>query len=220
VGVVIALLLLTRGTLLLTLPLLVPFIPRRHWRLTLLTALAVMLVWWVRNAIVLQAFVPFSTGGGAVFYGANNPIVYADKSGAWLNTPFLPGYKRYQALDEVSADRAMTQDALRVILSTPFTTLVEIGVRKLQLLMYGGYETRLLALALFTLLAWARLSRRQRRFMLLLAALWLGLVANTLVFWGDDRFRFPIEMVTNVGFGVAVAGLFARLRIRPTKRMK
>ena len=42
--------------------------------LIVVTAMLVILPWTIRNYVVLDSFVPVSTGGGDIFYRANNPI--------------------------------------------------------------------------------------------------------------------------------------------------
>src|SRR5262245_62833830 len=61
----------------------------RILRLTLtipLMSLLVLTPWTYRNYVVLNAFIPISTGGGDVFLGANNSVVATDPLyyGYWI----------------------------------------------------------------------------------------------------------------------------------------
>jgi len=94
--------------------------------------------WVIRNYKVLNAFVPFTTNAGDVFYLANSP----GATGGYVELTDRDYWTR--VMDEVQLSRMRTARALEWIKSNPYRFL-QLGVRKFFLLMeedhYGFYFT-------------------------------------------------------------------------------
>ncbi len=94
-------------------------------------ALAILMPWIARNMITLHAFIPFSTGGGAVLWGANNPVVFSRWGYGWINPEKLPGWESVKNLGDTGTDKAMTAYALKYLISVPFPVLLRAELAKL-----------------------------------------------------------------------------------------
>jgi hypothetical protein len=191
-GIILALALLTKGTLFLSLPFLLPFIGRRKVFLPVAIGCALIFApWIVRNWLTFGAFIALSTGGGHVLYGANNPYY---PPGSWQWAIRFPNWHEYAALDEVSQDRALSQVALNYLRTQSPIQLLERGTAKLRTLA-GSPVGVLWLLVMLGTMARRRWGRTER----LCIALWAGLILNTVIFWGDSRFLFPIWSSVAIG---------------------
>ncbi len=56
----------------------------------------------------------------------------------------------------------------------------------------------------------------KRRVLYLIVALWFGAILNTAVFWGDIRFRFPLEPTLAIAAGL----IMDQKRKRPKKLIR
>lgn len=191
-GIVLGLALETRGTLLLTVPFLLPFL--RHRRRVLLGAVVVFMPWIARNAVTLHAFIPFSTGSGHVLRGANNEF---NPPGAWQWAITFPDWPHFAGLDEVAQDRGLTRAALDFLRTQTIPELLARAQAKLIYLFSS--PTGIGALLVMT----ATLLRRNfSRPMRLCLVLWAGLALNTVIFWGDARFVFPVWSTVAIAAGL------------------
>jgi 4-amino-4-deoxy-L-arabinose transferase-like glycosyltransferase len=113
------------GLLALTQPLAAPFpvvlaaafLPflgwRRLWSLALRAAPAAILVmapWWIRNAVLLHAFVPLTSAGGLGIWIGNNPAA----SGNWMQPP-----ARYIGLPELQMSARAAAEGKAWIMAHP-----------------------------------------------------------------------------------------------------
>jgi hypothetical protein len=133
IGALLAVLMLTRGVLVFTTPLLFLLIPRRQWAVVAGTMLWVFAPWWLRNYLALHAWVPFSTGVGDVMWGANNDMV----QGNWLNPRLLPGWEHLKTLSEAARNQAEIGLALDWIRAQPPVELARLVLWKWLLLLYA-----------------------------------------------------------------------------------
>ena len=101
--------------------------------IALVVTVMVIAPWTVRNAVVLDAFVPVSTNGGSVFYRANNPLA----SGGFATV----GARDIDALkeNEVEWNRTGFQWGLQWIKENPTDFLV-LAVKK-QAILLGSDDT-------------------------------------------------------------------------------
>lgn len=198
-GVALGLALETKGTLLLAVPFLLPFI--RHRRYVFLGLALVLTPWIARNAVTLHVFIPFSTGSGHVLYGANNPY---HPPGSWQWAITFPDWPQFAGLDEVAQDRALTRAALTFLRTQTPGELIERARQKL-ITLSGGWGV--LAPLLACGFAVQRLRRKfvGSRTLALCCAFQIGLALNTMIFWGDARFLFPFASTAAIG-----AALFLR----------
>ncbi|MEP7288320.1 MAG: hypothetical protein ABI947_21425 [Chloroflexota bacterium] len=211
-GILLGLLLLTRGTLITTLPFLVLLIPRRRWLVLALGVLIILSPWVTYNTVRLGRFIPFSTGSGDVLWGANNPVSFGiDPAGAptglWIEPAKLANWGNLQPLDEFKRDQAATRQALAFLRTVSIPRLVWAEVVKVANL-YGWSEVwyntlnTMLFLVLSVLLAISAvvMPRRRRgvqtllrqRPIQILLALWVGAIFNPLIFFGFIRFSTPL----------------------------
>ena len=92
------------------------------------TALLCCVPWTLRNAVVLDAFVPMTTGGGAVFWGGNNRLVLEDPKGrsrgGWVPITSVPEWEEVlrstdgtmrETLTEVEGNRRSYRMGLRFL---------------------------------------------------------------------------------------------------------
>jgi 4-amino-4-deoxy-L-arabinose transferase-like glycosyltransferase len=216
-----------------------------RWRQLALLALGVVLTiapWTIRNAIVLHAFVPITTGGGRTLLDANNPRVWDDpalRGNAISTADVEPWATRFKNRSEVEVDRIASREAIAFGLSRwrdwpavalaklarlwRFSALTESTGRWYRT---GSLPDRVLG-ALDPLAVWswlvmpfaiwgvARTARWTRRHFQLLP-LWIILTfsAGSVVFWGALRLRVPAEPLLMLYAAVGYADLVRRLRLR------
>ena len=216
------------GALLLPLGLLV-WTARPRLRLRSLAAPAVMVAaallviapWTIRNAIVLDAFVPVSDNAGYTLAGTYNPVAAHDAHfrGGWRPAQEDPGNAALIAAsrDELDQARRLGRAARRYIREDPSYVLVVAGCNTLRLVHLGalacgddwagprrGYEGEFglspalatVAIASFGVLAvLALLGALTRGARAAPLALWLvPVVLWTVVFvQAATRFRAPVE---------------------------
>jgi hypothetical protein len=174
-------------------------------------ATAVVLPWTVRNAVVMDAFVPVSTNAGVNFWIGHNPDTYGGWM-AWDDTG-RSGTWTYP-VDEVATDREFRDKALRYIRDHPLETVRNLpGKLRVSLEQDYGYISHFavtprddqLGLPTVELLEW--LVDDYFAAVLVLAGLWAGalafrrhratslvvvtgaLFAPTLIFAGLDRYH-------------------------------
>lgn len=132
IGVLIGVLMLTRGTLLFTVPFFAFLFPRRQWARLAVGAMLIIGAWTFRNAVQLHAFVPFSTNGGGTLYGANNADAWNHRSGYYWT---IVDSNLYVELPEVERDRAFSRAAFAYLRSQPPARFVEVAIEKLRTLV-------------------------------------------------------------------------------------
>jgi hypothetical protein len=158
-----------------------------------------------------------------VLWGANNPVTFSQAPGTWLTYNDLPEAAYFATLGELDQDRALQQAAVSYLRGLDFQTLAAsltfkglsfFGIydsldRVLNLIVAGG----ILLLLLFRLfrqrrirpLFWQMWRQRTVQFLGLLI---LAAVINAIVFFGDYRFRLPLEpaiaILTSVAFTILI----------------
>jgi 4-amino-4-deoxy-L-arabinose transferase-like glycosyltransferase len=225
-GAVAGLATLTRGEMLLLLPLLlIPFVRRREaWTAVLVSVLACVVVlapWTIRNWIVFDQPVLVSTNSGGSVAGANcERTYYGDALGYWALECIRqhPGNEA-QRLDESRRDgvRYARDHAGRV----PVVAAARVGrvwsvYKPFQLPEGRSGRVHKLGVAMFFLLlglaAWgAVLLRRRRAELWILLAPFVAVTVTALTSYGNVRFRESADVALVVLAGVAVAASFPRL---------
>jgi 4-amino-4-deoxy-L-arabinose transferase-like glycosyltransferase len=225
-------------------PLGLTVMPRERVRQTLLLLLGVALVvgpWTLRNASVLHAFVPITTGSGRALLDSNNPEVWSDpvqRGGAGRIDYFSPT-SEFHGLSETALDaraRARAVEFLRGhAREWPAMALAKLA-RFWRLTAEGGGTgawqragsplTAVLRvldpLAVWSIFAlpfalWGlvRVVRGPRRwFQLLPAVVIVYLSALAVVFWGALRMRLPAEPLLMLFTAVGIEDVRRRLRGR------
>ena len=93
---------------------------------------AFMSPWWIRNAVVVGAFVPFATTGALNFYLGNNPH-NTDGGSDWARDVDPQAMKKLLAIpDEVERQQALTKAAFDYIKSNPGAFLQLAGKKFLR----------------------------------------------------------------------------------------
>lgn len=220
IGMSVSALLLTRGAFVLTVPLLLPFIAPRRWFAFGAGMALLLLPWIARNFIDMGAFIPFSTGGGLVLYGSNNAVGYAEATGYYTYWGDQPLLEQVKTLSEVEQDRVLTDAALAFIRSQSPIKLAQMAAAKISVLLASNFlvfvvfPLALMAVLIRQLLGGRRDRRwvpaRAHRPLWIMAALWLGLLLNTAIFWGDGRFRLPLDPTLAIVTGMLLFGLIRR----------
>jgi 4-amino-4-deoxy-L-arabinose transferase-like glycosyltransferase len=190
-GVILAAVLLTRGNIVAAVPLLIFVIPRRYYAVFGLGAALLLIPWAARNYAVFQAFVPFSTGSGAVLLGASNPVTFGLEDapddlfypfeGAmswWLPPHRIPSHAHIYASitdpgDEVEVDRAEQRAALSFLGSVPRDLLLRmVSLRVATLFWDYGLSGAALVVAI-PMYAWG---------LILVAGMWLSNALRLTIF--------------------------------------
>ena len=184
------------------------------------TALLCCVPWTLRNAVVLDAFVPMTTGGGAVFWGGNNRLVLEDPDGryrgGWVPITLIPDWEEIlrepdgtmrETLTEVEGDRRSYHRGLRFLgdnrgeipklvglkLGRLWAVRTRFASRNREITLVNLFSYGLLLpFFLFGLArAFVRRSWREGLAPAWLMILWVNLYAA--LFYGSQRFRFPVE---------------------------
>ena len=187
----------------------------------------VTLPWVIRNYLVLRAFIPSTTMGGAVLFGAYNERILNEPAlhGDWVSPCEVPGAGWTCALDEVARDAAWRELGMAFIRDHladlpkliwwrfvkfwhlyPFTHGFPANVGffyyvAVALLAVGG--------------AWAQ-RRSWRQSGVLLAAI-ACFMTTALVFWGGFRMRAPAEPALIVLAAAAPVALWRNRRLQRRK---
>lgn len=201
-------------------------------------AACLLVPWAVRNYLVLDAFIPFSTMGGSVLLQANNRIVVTEPKyfgGSPWDTA-IPEYRDAlrSAGTELGRDRLARKfavewlqenpDKLPFLLQaklrrawTPFLQPHTPGLYRVGLLLSWGPVLLLSGLAFLPSLA-AFLRANHPGWLLHLVL--LGYTLTSLIFFGNPRYRYPIEPLCMVLGAMTVkwgAEALARTRVLPVQ---
>jgi hypothetical protein len=230
-GLVLGGCMLTRGVLLFTLPFLFFVKKQRRLFFVLMAGTAIpILLWTARNYVVFDAFVPFSTGAGKVFWGANNIHTYGTMPGTWIKIERLPEGAILEGLDELGRNNVLWQDAFHFLQTAPAWLILRAVPLKLlaflglwEPIWYSGTVIIWLTTWISTLIIAMRNMQLRRRIaqlwqhesIRLITVLLIGALLNTLFFYGYSRFRFPYEPYLSITAGIAVT-----LLVKPVKRTK
>jgi 4-amino-4-deoxy-L-arabinose transferase-like glycosyltransferase len=195
-----------------------------HAALATLVACALIAPWSIRNYLVSHSFVPLAVGDGQVLVGAYNNTVLTEKGylGLWVRTGatglhiVTPPCQGYTAC-EVARDNAEIATALQWIKShpddiprlmfyhlrnffTPFTNEAD-----LPMIRFPGQQSSQFVLAMsetfpipILLLAAIGLVTTFRRYwqeLLFAYGIIVSTLGEILIFYGNSRFRSPIEPI-------------------------
>lgn len=212
----------------------------RQVAMLLLGVVLAIAPWTLRNAAVLHAFVPVTTGGGRALFDANNPRIWDDPArlgGAESLYHVEPWASRYRGLGEVEADRLSSRLARRFlserVAQWPAAAAAKLA-RFWRLTREGGATgswTRAgsplewLTRAADPLLLWSlfafpfaigglvvTLRGGKRLFLSLPAVTIVFFTALAVVYWGALRMRVPVEPLIALYAAAGADALFRRLR--------
>lgn len=181
-------------------------------------AVILILPWTIRNATVMHAFVPITTGSGTALFDSNNPIKWNDTTrggGAVQVLEMEPYASKIRGLGEIETDKVLRAEAIEFlrghvgewpemaaaklsrfwrfrnedgIWATRGSPLVRL-VRRVDPLLI--WSVVVIPLAIWGLARSLRGPRGWTRFLLLILILYFSALAA--VFWGGLRPRVPIE---------------------------
>lgn len=192
----------------------------------------VLAPWVVRNYLVFDAFIPFSTMGGSVLLQGNNRIVVEDERyhGYCIWDTAIPEYAAalQSANNELERDQRAKAFALewigdnvdkwpflvRAKLQRGWSPVLDPDGPRLQwwvmLLTWGPVLALTIVAAPITL--WSFLRRRHPGWLLHLNLLHFCIL--TVLFFGFPRYRLPIEPLCLVFASAAVAWVWNGLRVK------
>lgn len=186
-----------------------------------LITLVTIAPWPIRNQHLLGQTVLFSTHGGVTLYGAYNETVLSDPihKGRWVPPLLTPGNEAIKAeTNEVDADRKAAELAREFIVEHRQALPRLIAWRLIRLVQPDpGTPNRAFNLALlfsygplipFMLLG-AYLARRHTCSIMLYSAV-VMILANTILLYGDHRFRASIAPILIAFAVLGVHGLVKR----------
>ncbi|HET9493760.1 MAG TPA: glycosyltransferase family 39 protein [Chloroflexia bacterium] len=238
-GVVLGLCVLTRGQILLCAVLVTPWLcvvlrdrlrPIRTAALMWTALMLVLAPWVVRNWIEFERFIPLTAGygsssGGYVFWSSNNALAATpgDLWGAWVHHDILPEAAEYEALprtDPTFLEGKAYEYGFRFLSSRPDLIPSLLLGKTVRFWRYHepledgqqGSQALLLTMTL-TLLPFGALGlsyqlhnlRRCFPFLAIVGAVFI----STLIYWGDTRFRAPIEPYITLTVAIGMASLAA-----------
>jgi hypothetical protein len=216
--------------------------PRERLRqvsLLLLGALLAVGPWTVRNAVVLHAFIPVTSGGGIALLKGNNPPAWTDpvlRGGAVRSDRLEPWASRPHGRDEPATDALAQREAVTFVAAhlrewpavawAKLARFWQLGARggDFGSLPPGGtlrarapdllvlWSALLFPCALWGLVRTLRGARRWFQSLPLLAILYFSALA--IVFWGEPRLRVPVEPSIALFAAVGLEDLRRRLRVR------
>ena len=205
-------------------------------------AAIVIAPWTLRNAMVMNAFVPITTGAGRAMLDSNNPEVWGDplrRGGAIAALEHEPYASEFRGLGEVATDALARRRALEFLAAHrsewPAMALAKLS-RFWRVTVEGGgtgdwqregsplgrlarwidpllvWSLLVLPLALWGLV---RAARGPRRWFQALPAIVIGyFTLATVLFWGALRLRLPIEPLVALLAAVGFEDLRRRWRGR------
>lgn len=103
--------------------------------LVLLSFIAVISPWWIRNYATFDTFIPSTTSTGDLILGANNRATYEPGLfyGYWSYEAVITGEAgAYSFADEVTADRKHTEMGINYIFENPLGYVAVMPVRVLR----------------------------------------------------------------------------------------
>lgn len=226
-GVLVGLAALTRGEALAFLLLvLIPVVRRPHGaRAALVACIAVAVAlapWTIRNWIVFDQFIPIATNSGTTIAGSNCGPVYSGKDiGRWNLLCARPS-----SGDEAEQTAVHRRDGVRYALDHAGRLPVVIAAREARvwslyqpgITMEGRapWAQNVGLVAYYLLIPFAIygfvLLRRRRIPVWILMTPFLVVVLTAALFYGWLRFREPAEISLVVLAGVAIDGLWTRIR--------
>jgi 4-amino-4-deoxy-L-arabinose transferase-like glycosyltransferase len=197
---------------------------------------AVLTPWTVRNAIVMHAFVPITTGGGAALLAGNNAAAWRDPGSRGGPVPAEPVPARMVPGGEPASDARDAREALSFALSHvagwPAAAVAKLGrfwqpvprsedldvlpprpaVRRIASGLIGLGCSLLFPAALWGVARTLRGARRWFQALPLIVILYFSALA--VVFFGDPRLRVPIEPAIALFAAAGLEDLRHRLRAR------
>lgn len=179
-----------------------------------LTMFFIILPWIVRNYSETHGFIPITSQSGQVFLGANNPEVLKYFKGGWihpaksslLNESEISNYMKNLSPEEAS--NLCWKKGIRFVAENPlFTT--KLVFYKFKLFWHLNSDTSLASLHYFFVCLFAIygliISFKKFSTISILYLLPVFFTIMSLIFWGDDRIRSPIEpiFVIFAAYGIA-----------------
>ncbi|MEA2626720.1 MAG: hypothetical protein QOD06_2765 [Candidatus Binatota bacterium] len=189
-----------------------------------LTAAAVLVPWMLRNAYQLDSFVPLSTGGGEVLYGAHNEKTFGSPEwmGDWAGMPLVRPREHGRLVGgrkEVDADqerrRLAFQEIARNLERMPSMIAAKLGrflgiwAPKASVTGKGTYNVLYWIACLAGLIVIACEKSRANPLFVASAYSFAGTLAATVVLYGNPRFRLPVTLFSAIALAALIDRAFA-----------
>lgn len=187
------------------------------------TLFVVILPWTIRNYSVTHKFIPITSQSGQVFLGANNPEVLKYFKGGWIhptksslfNEAEIKDYFEHLTTEE--ANNLCWKKGISFVLKNPLFTL-KLIFYKFKLFWHLNRDISLPSLQYFFVFIFATygsiISFKKIKTMLILYLLPIFFTIMSMIFWGDDRIRSPIDPVLII---FAACGIHEILRREKTE---
>jgi hypothetical protein len=215
----------------------------RQVALLLLGVALVVGPWTLRNARVLHAFVPVTTGGGKALLDANNALLWDDpghRGGAWSVYAIEPYASRFRGLTEHATDSLSARMAWQFLDAHrpewPAMAAAKLA-RFWRLRSEGGSLTgrwtapgsplaplgawldplllwSVVVLPLALFGAFTLLVSSKRLFQSLPLMAIAAFTASSVLYWGSLRMRLPVEPLVLLHAAVGADALWRRWRFR------
>ncbi len=161
----------------------------------------VWMPWVIRNYMIMGALIPFTTNGGSAFYGGNNR--YAE--GNWLQTERQGDLERPKSTGELAKDREYYALGLQWISENPDDYAILLFKKIFRLFDPDPHTTRSNVSTLYRVGGWipygvllpfillGMFALLPNRNIWIVYSVMISVLANTLIIYGDSRFRAPIQ---------------------------
>lgn len=160
--------------------------------------------WTIRNYLVTHKFIPITSQSGQVFLGANNPDVLKFYRGGWIhptksslfNEAEIKDYFEHLTTEE--ANSLCWKKGIRFVLENPLFT-ARLVFYKFKLFWHLNRDIGIPSLQYFFVFIFATygaiVSFKKIKTMSILYLLPIFFTIMSMIFWGDDRVRSPIDPV-------------------------
>ena len=163
-----------------------------------------ILPWTVRNYLVTHRFIPITSQSGQVFLGTNNPDVLKHFKGGWIHptkSSLFQEEEIHHYREQLSTEEASNlcwKKGIRFVAKNPLFT-AKLTFYKFKLFWHLHGDISLPSLQYFFILLFAIygsiISLKILNTVSILYLLPLFFSIMSLIFWGDDRIRSPIEPI-------------------------
>lgn len=184
-----------------------------------LTIFLTIVPWTIRNYLVTSKFIPITSQSGQVFLGANNPDVLKHYNGGWIhptksslfNEAEIKDYFEHLTTEE--ANNLCWKKGISFVLKNPLFT-AKLVFYKFKLFWHLNRDISLPSLQYFFVFIFATygsiISFIKIKTVSILYLLPIFFTIMSMIFWGDDRIRSPIDPVLVIFAAYGIANILKR----------
>lgn len=183
--------------------------------------------WPIRNVMVLDKFVLFSTHGGVTLYGAHNESILKmpDKIGRWIEPKYTPGNQAIKDAERISksAADAKANELARTFIRSHLSEMPRLTVWKFVRLIHPWPGTPNQGFNIAFALTYGPLLPfiiagfwilRKHPLALIPSSALLMIFSNAFLLYGDHRFRASIAPILVLAAIVGMSALISRWKTR------